>query len=1285
MDQKRKFAYDLFVVYAKEDGWWVRGYFLERLGLPQDRVMTSRDLRPGHSIADEFEDAVTSSRHTVLVLTPAFEADVWTSFGGQLAGYASVEEQSNRLIPVALGMPIDKLPLRVKWLVSLDCTQEKDWDTELARLLRLLEQPERQAKPRPTCPYPGIHRFDIDDAPFFKGREAEIQDLALRLRVRRQHRVLVIGASGCGKSSLVYGGLVPRLQSPEPPDWLVRDMRPGDTPLAELARCLEVAPEALADANVDFRGAVDAVLSRVPPARQLLIIVDQLEELFTLARATDRIGESARPQPSATTSAVIAVLNSLSALENCFLVLTMRADFIDHLKRTDLWPRDAGDRDRTLVEIFPLRGEALREAIAAPAAQQGVYFQPELLLKLVEDAHDEPGALPLLQVTLQLLWEKMVGHLIPLQAYLDLVPDGQIGIAAALEQLANGALDDLTARGSSHEAVAKRIFLRLIEFGNGRDDLPRGQSIARLRSQQEEPQQFDQTLGILTERRLLTVDCDRDREDGTTAREPTLARNPDEGTRVDIAHEVLLTAWPTLHTWVKEYRPYEQLRRRLSEKVETWQRGERPLLDWRELKEARTWLKNPYAAELGQDSSLQEFVNRSVRARLQHLVLTAVAAVCIVAGTWSLYLRDEQARVESARGLARTAIGLRDRIGDSVTPSVLLTLEAMHVAPAPGRGPDPNLHPELDQALRDGVSLLRPRIAHWKYDERLKTVAFSRDGLSLLTVATNGARRRWEWRTGKPLSEIPDSANSASGSDPELRYLATPGGALEGIRVRDVRTGREFDLPALQPQGVLFTDLAVGGDANLLAAAGTDATVRVWQLSRSTVAAGGRRASARAWLVARLAHDRPTSNSAARAVAFTRDGRFLATFGDDQVLSVWDMGVGPDGGRLVHGGAVTAVAVSPKRTFVATGGDNQTVCVWETSTGRLRMRLPHRQAGPVFAFSPDEQYLTSTTRDRAVEIHAIPSQPVSIAPGALYSISRPMRPEEEITALAFSPTGEHIAVGGSDGVVKTVSLPLERRRSATQLLQPLPYTIQHDNAVSGIAFSSGARYLLTVGDEGKAQLSDPKTGVVRQSVKHEEQGVAAFSLVGERLLRTVRADGTVSSLDLNSRELSLPSLVGGRRTNHLNPASFSEDGKFLAIMGDQDSLRVWDTTRWGQPLAVIEGFGQIEDPVMALSARGSYLALGGSDGTVQLRRAADGRLLARLKHGDGVMALAFSADEALLVATGRDGCVRIWHCDTGALMREACRRLTRDLTPGEWRSYVGPLPSRLTRRNLCGP
>jgi hypothetical protein len=592
------FAYDVFVVHAAADESFVQGYLLPELGLPPERVLVPRTLMVGRPLIEEIERGVRSSRVTLVVLSPAYMVDQWATFGEQLAAYASVARDAHgEMLPLLL--EDCELPTHIRALVMLDFRDpaRKVWTAEIARLRRYFDRPIAAEQSLP-CPYPGMRPFTQQDAQWFFGRDAELDDILRRLR-RGEREIYVIGASGSGKSSLITAGLAPRLTRGVPglPDFLVRTLRPGELPLARLGEVLGGNP-------ADPVATIGQLLAR-HAATSLLLVIDQLEELFAVARDDDRLG-------------FLAAVRGLRADPRCVLMFTLRADFYGAFMESTLWSDVDGRISR--IELGAVSRDNLRMIIERPAGDVGVYFQPELVWRLLEDAAREPGALPLLQETLFQLWGKRRRRLLMLADYQSLSDGPRTGLAFAIREHADAVLRTLTR---AQETIALRLLLRLVQFGEGRADTRRQQPCAALRSQ-DEVSDFDTVLRYLADNRLVTVTGDDQRGD----------------VRVDLAHEILIQAWSAFTDWIRTWRVPEQRRRELEATAAAWRArgsGDGGLLDKLELANAVEW-RAAAVDQLGHSTDLAALLSASRAAharaiRRRRWNVSAVLAPALVVGT----------------------------------------------------------------------------------------------------------------------------------------------------------------------------------------------------------------------------------------------------------------------------------------------------------------------------------------------------------------------------------------------------------------------------------------------------------------------------------------------------------------------------------------------------------------------------------------------------------------------------------------------------------------------------
>jgi energy-coupling factor transporter ATP-binding protein EcfA2 len=236
-----------------------------------------------------------------------------------------------------------------------------------------------------VAPYRGLRVFGEEDAPFFFGRDREIQRLLEKFKSSRF--VAVLGPSGCGKSSLVRAGLVPELRAGalthgEPCRVCV--LRPGAAPLTALAAQL-----ALADR---------------PAGERVIVIVDQLEEVFTLCR-----DETERRQLFCT------LLDAMSAPGGrTVVIVTLRTDFY---ARCATYPELAQLIGAQQILVGPMDHDGLRQAIEQPARHVGLELEEGLSDTILADVGAEPGALPLLEHALLELWERRRGVMLTLEGY----------------------------------------------------------------------------------------------------------------------------------------------------------------------------------------------------------------------------------------------------------------------------------------------------------------------------------------------------------------------------------------------------------------------------------------------------------------------------------------------------------------------------------------------------------------------------------------------------------------------------------------------------------------------------------------------------------------------------------------------------------------------------------------------------------------------------------------------------------------------------------------------------
>jgi len=387
-------------------------------------------------------------------------------------------------------------------------------------------------------PYRGLAAFESAHASLFFGRRAEARELVDRVRV--EAFVVVGGDSGTGKSSLCKAGVLTWLVDND--GWSCVEVVPGRHPVRALAAAL--APWAGLDEAAlveQLRDAPDAVArtirqhiigDRTTP-RRLLLFVDQLEELLTLAAP-----EEAR--------VVATALAALAVRSPSMRVLTTaRSDF---LSRLAMLPGLGEELAHSLYFLPPLTGEHIREVIVRPAAAKGVVFESDALVDtLVAQTEHAPGGLPLLQFTLAELWDARDTAARTIRAE-SLAALG--GVGGALSRHADRFLAGL--RDDERDA-ARRILLRLVTAEGTRTR----RSKAELVSAGDAHDAELAALEVLVRGRVL------------------VANNAQDGA-YEIAHEALLSSWSTLQGWLQRDAANHAIVARVAQAAEAWDRMGRP-------------------------------------------------------------------------------------------------------------------------------------------------------------------------------------------------------------------------------------------------------------------------------------------------------------------------------------------------------------------------------------------------------------------------------------------------------------------------------------------------------------------------------------------------------------------------------------------------------------------------------------------------------------------------------------------------------------------------------------
>ncbi|MCY2996020.1 MAG: TIR domain-containing protein [Planctomycetota bacterium] len=578
-------AFDVFLSYHSEDRALAQQVYASLTDGQALRVWwDAKSIPPGELWVRAIDDGFSRARVFVVLLSDrAPRRWVEAEVSRALHCYFSELPGPRHILPVLIGdQPLHGVPNALSGFLSVFQAAQlsapagqstADGLSELgASVRRLLGEPETTPKAAPaqplvTEPFLGLASFDERHSHLFFGRQDETAALVDKLEQPGCRWLQVDGASGTGKSSLVKAGLLPamarRPSRPGQPDWLTLVMRPGTNPIKALADALLEL-----DAGQNPKGTLTDIENRLSqnpqaltnelrqwnkdhqftPPRSVLLVVDQFEELFASAQ------HDAASSPAQFIRLVLAALDDRDGPFR--LVSTIRSDCQHHVAGHPDLSHRLNSAERYTVPAMAQAG--LAAAIEQPLRLAGGRLaSPALLQQLLDDTLAGPGRLPLLSHTLAELWQKAreVNRDQPTLTFDDYQTLG--GVAGAVNQSADRLLDSL--ENEADQTAALRMFLELVELGRGTADRRRARPKSVLLS----------VGGPHAEPSLLRLSG----QDGTRA--PLRLLTVDEQDQVDVIHDVLISDWPRLKSFLQAHRRDLERRDDLESAAHAWDTNHR--------------------------------------------------------------------------------------------------------------------------------------------------------------------------------------------------------------------------------------------------------------------------------------------------------------------------------------------------------------------------------------------------------------------------------------------------------------------------------------------------------------------------------------------------------------------------------------------------------------------------------------------------------------------------------------------------------------------------------------
>lgn len=794
-------------------------------------------------------------------------------------------------------------------------------------------------------PYLGLRSFTNSDVGLFYGREKETSTFLNRMC--NQALLAVVGPSGAGKSSFIQAGIIPALSN----EWLTITVRPGSIPLVTLITQLtklglkeipsveniKAKPECLGEALRKWMIEVD---------KKLLLVIDQLEELFSLCLDIEEREKF---------STALAEL-ARSAEEPIRLVVTLRDDF---LIRTQQLPGLKNQLSNGLYLLATPDKEDLLRILVKPAQQAGYEFEDaQLPQEIVNEVAQQPAALALLAFTGSKLWELRDRQFKQLRrkAY-----QAMGGVGGALAQHAEEMMAQMA---TEEQGLVREVMRRLVTSEKTRAVVTRPELVHVL-----EKQSTETVLEKLVASRLLT------------------AYEGDDGVeRIEIAHEALLSAWPRLVKWQQEMAEGTRLLDQLQIAARQWDSRKRPKgLLWRDeaLTEYQLW-QSRYKIKLTEtekafaDASLAESQRITLRNRI---LISSIITILLVGSTVLFWQRsrietqllnfyqergrEELLKENNDRALLYLTQGYK--LGNKNYSLRFMLTQALNQLE--------NKEPQLLQGHKSWVKALSfspdskklatassdNSVIIWEVESgkilntllghkaSVNSLAFSPDGERLITASNDQTIKIWRVDSGQLLDSVDfDSVINYVVFSPNGNHFAV---ASYGAKVFDINTKQLIF--SLDGHNGSINTIAYSPDGKKILTASQDATAKIWQAENGKL------------LATLLLHqDSLTSAS------FSSNNKYIITTSNDHSLKIWQA----DNTKLL-----TNLDADPQQVYfgditsdsekVVTVGHDQMAKIWEVTSGKQIYAFKgHTSIVRMAKFSPDGKYLATASADHSVRL-----------------------------------------------------------------------------------------------------------------------------------------------------------------------------------------------------------------------------------------------------------------------------------------------------------------------------
>ncbi len=977
-------------------------------------------------------------------------------------------------------------------------------------------------------PFPGLRPFSVEESHLFFGREGQCETVLGYLD--RNRFAAVTGASGSGKSSLIYCGLIPALYGGFISDagsrWRIITTRPGNSPVENLAEAISASErpeksdeEIILDKKIIYTilrrssfGLVNAVRQiKLAKGENILLILDQFEELFRYKESRKDITVL-----NETEAYIKMLVNAIKQKDQpIYVVLTMRSDFIGECSQFQELTRLI---NKSNFLIPQMTRDDFREAITGPLAVGGAEIDPQLLQHLLNSIEDKNDQLPVLQHVMMRTWEFWTRNNEP-NAPLRMRDYEVAGrIENALSMHANEAYDELTDEG---KVICKAMFRCLTEKGPDNKGTRHPATIKHIAE-----------IAQVPDEKVIDV-VNKFRAKGRSFLTPGEEIFIDSDTVIDISHESLMRIWDKLKAWVDEEFSSVQMYLRLAEASSQYQVGKTGLwrppdlqlaLNWKKTqKPTLAWAKkyNPafekvmvfldasekkYQQEEQNKVRLQRMELNRTRKFASTMLIAAVAFLFI--SVWGFQQRGEaikQAReAESSRDEAefrkKEADSLRGLAENRATLAEFQELIAQM---------------DADSAEKERtMAFLQSRIA-----EQEKELAFQRAEEEAQRSATYQQQKEEAEKTAEKAIEQQSATEKEKIQELKKKMLSiSQTMAVKATQLED------RNLKGLLAQQAYLFNKDYDGQP--------DHPDIYNALYNALESFNGNRYNNYA------GHE-----GQVKALAFIPGSTTFYSSGGDGKILRWDLNSGSKTPRtLINNNFINrSMAISPSGRWLASGTQTSGIQLFNLNTANEAEILQgHKSWVEALAFTTDGNGLFSASTDKTIIYWDLIAGSNSVFATL---------PNSTVKCLAVSPAGRYLLGGTNDG--RLIRWNMDTKEE-TVLFK------SDKNTIYAIAVNSTGTRIAFVDVSGSLRILDARSGgTLRTIAAHSARILDVKFSPNDRQIATSSMDKTVKIWDANN--LSNRPIIINKHTGWVVSVAFSPNGNYLVSSGADMNIYVWPT------------------------------------------------------------------------------------------------------------------------------